>query len=133
MRRPRGPGGRFLTAEEIAARDAGIDPNSNNQPAYPDSRSTSGSGPGSRPTFLPPELHRLMQSQPSAPFAPDGPVVQNSNPREDMYHLENAEGMSNDHPGNSIKPPSHGHAYVDMSQNGAPTGNMIRFASPGSG
>lgn len=66
MRRPRGPGGRFLTAEEIAAQkqaeEAGIDPNTPNPDGVPRSGRTG--------SILPPQLHHLMQSEPSAPYAP---------------------------------------------------------------
>jgi len=85
MRRPRGPGGRFLTAEEIAARDAGIDLNNPPSPSsQTHSRSNSGSGGQSR-SILPPQLHSLMQHQPSAPFAPDGPLLDHNDPLEELY------------------------------------------------
>lgn len=58
MRRPRGPGGRFLTAEEIAAQKLGED-------------GSGGAGDLTEgPSRLPRELHNLLQSEPSAPYAP---------------------------------------------------------------
>jgi len=85
MRRPRGPGGRFLTAEEIAAREAGVDLNNlSPSSSQSHSRSNSGSGPPAG-KFLPPELHPLMQSQPSAPFAPDGPLLENNSAADGLY------------------------------------------------
>jgi hypothetical protein len=97
MRRPRGPGGRFLTAEEIAAREAGgeiNDPSSSSSQTH--SRSNSGSGPPNA-RFLPPELHPLMQSQPSAPFAPDGPLL-------DRNDINSIDGL---YPSDSNNPDDH--------------------------
>jgi len=85
MRRPRGPGGRFLTAEEIAARDAGIDLNNPSSPSSQGGHSRSNSGSGTLGRNLPPELQSLIQSQPSAPFAPDGPLLEHSNQIEELY------------------------------------------------
>jgi hypothetical protein len=68
MRRPRGPGGRFLTAEEIAQRQAD-DPNATaGSPSASGNDAQSRSGPRPTGSILPPELHHLMQSEPSGPY-----------------------------------------------------------------
>jgi len=105
LRRPRGPGGRFLTAEEIAAREAGIEPSSS--PSVSHSRSTSGSGIGPA-KFLPPELHPLMQSKPSGPNPPDGPFLDHNHPTEGAY-LPDPNINTGDRLSNSMKPRSRGY------------------------
>jgi len=116
MRRPRGPGGRFLTAEEIAARDAGASVPS------PVESTTNGERRTSAGSILPPELHHLMQTQPSAPYAPPqgipmGVAVYNGDGTVD--YSNNAPG-GHDRSRNASDDASQQHQHQQLQNHGMP-------------
>ncbi|PPQ99749.1 hypothetical protein CVT24_009732 [Panaeolus cyanescens] len=98
MRRPRGPGGRFLTAEEIAAQKLNTqeDPNNDEQDLdeeqlqlSPDSDPKMSPGPS--PSTLPQQQQQQQQQQPPVPssssFIPQQPIVNLDYHRHHMQNL----------------------------------------------